>query len=1163
MGLGVGFGTLNRIAGLLSGLGAAILLQVMAVQAGAQPAPRQAEGERPAAAAAAAEPGGTDRLPGEFLILNNVEDFSDFLKKLKQPDWIFMRPGPSPRVTTVGDVKPPTETAPRSHVMSSVKIRGQLDESLAELTIDLELALLEKGPVWIPLGIESPVVTSAREGERELILRSTGQDHWDVLLEGAGAHRLSLALERPVTVNPDRRRMELAIPMAPSTSLELDVPRVVRDVDLGTGESVGKSTLSGGKGTRLTAHVSPRSRLTLDWSDEANSGGGAAPLLSTQVEMTIDANPESITTQSSWIIRCVRGTARRLEVQLDEADVVPRVKLEDQYLPAAIERNVLTIPLGEPLRVGETRRLFMETRRAFPPGPSKFYTFSGYPLLNAAEQSGAIAIHPAPNLWINLTSTQGLRRIDPANLPSRLRTYPGTSHAFLFLDQPFKLGIGVETSPPLFQTETVTRVDLDGEIAKVGTDIKVHQVRGRLFEIDLAVPAGMQLLSIGPPDIAGPAAPVPESARSGTKEPSSEARQVLRVPLTEAARNQNSFTLRLRGQEPISKTGELKLGLFAPLGGVGASSTVSLFADDTVSIEVVEPPEKPDTKRDPVFRIQPPDERPGGLLAALNRAPLVVLKSHQSPTRLTGRLTRHPRVVNYDTRVSAQVAPRWIDVRQVADVGVQHGSIRSLVVRVPVARADLWQVQAKETIRREELETPPDQRDAKRFRLTFDPPVADRSSLTFSFRVQTPAARDGEAKVSTVIPWVTLEESTPRSTIVEVTAAPGLRAGPAGEGWTKLDAEDGGRAASTAVAAYRLDQPDRAPAGFPLQAQVLERVTLPALVVPRALLRTVLGTENGSRTHAWYWVESHPSQISFRLPDGAQWIRARIDGRVTDQVERDPAGAGFILSLPVESESKPVLLEVEYQAKREPAGRVLPPELPAEAAILQTLWEVQVPWSHAVVGVPDGWEDENAWYWDVYVWKRRPGNSSAILLAWVSGSPESPANPDETLARDPDDTHSYLFGRSDQAVPLRPWVVSRALMVAVCSGVVLLAGFYLMFFQSHVRLVWAGAATLGLLAAIFAHPSALLLVLQSAVSGLVLVLLGLLIQNLVERARARHAPAQAAAAGPAAAQPPSLSSVGSDDSTAIRGRVSSTMDYAPPADLPARAEASRGSRIIP
>jgi hypothetical protein len=300
------------------------------------------------------------------------------------------------------------------------------------------------------------------------------------------------------------------------------------------------------------------------------------------------------------------------------------------------------------------------------------------------------------------------------------------------------------------------------------------------------------------------------------------------------------------------------------------------------------------------------------------------------------------------------------------------------------------------------------------------------------------------------------------------------------------------------------------------------------------------------------------------LPQGAQWIRSRIDGRVTEQLERDPSGASYVLSLPPESQSKPVLIEIEYQAKGEQAARVLtPPELSEGAVILQSLWEVHVPWSQAILGVPDGWADENEWYWDVYVWRRRPSSSFARLLAWVSGSAAPVSGSDESLEQQQDDSHSYLFGRSGRPALMGPWLVSRALVVAICSGSVLLLGFYLMFFKAQFALVWTALAVLGLLAACFAHSSAVLLVLQSAVSGLVLALLGLLIQALIERTKSAAPPA---GAGPPSATTPlplSPTGVGSDDSTAIRARTSSTMDYVPPLNLPAEPESARGSQIVP
>ncbi len=232
---------------------------------------------------------------------------------------------------------------------------------------------------------------------------------------------MRLALKVPVSSSLGRTRLALAIPEAASTSLELEIPHPVQDVEVGPAGTLSRTAIAGGKGTRITAHLSPRSRLIVDWTDEAGSGAPAPPLLATQVEISIDADLEAVTTRSSWVVRCVRGIARKLEIRIDEQDVVQTLKLDDQFLVAGIEHDLLSIPLGEAMRPGMTHHLVMETRRAFPIAAPRTYAFSGFPLGNAAEQSGAIGITQAANLWVQVKAAQGLHRIDPRELPTELR----------------------------------------------------------------------------------------------------------------------------------------------------------------------------------------------------------------------------------------------------------------------------------------------------------------------------------------------------------------------------------------------------------------------------------------------------------------------------------------------------------------------------------------------------------------------------------------------------------------------------------------------------------------------------------------------------------------------------------------------------------------------
>jgi hypothetical protein len=1104
-------------------------------------------------------------LRDQVIILNNAADLEALLRKLRQPDVILIRPDPS-GASGMDRSSSPTTTKSPTHVYNSVRISGRIENELAELSLELELETLASGSVWVPIGIESPIITSAREGDRELRLRKGAKGVWEANLGSAGKHRLQLSFNAPIKANGDRKSLAVAIPAAPATYLELDIPRPIYEVDLGTGEAIGKTPLSSGKGSRLSAYLFPRSKLNLSWTEEAQTGAPPTPLLTAQVEMAIDADAEAITTRSAWVIRCVRGVARRIEIRLDEQDVVTKSQLDDQFLVPSIERNILTIPLGEQLRAGETRRLTLETRRSLSPSSSRVFTFSGFPLANAVEQFGAIGVTQSANLWVSVNTARDLRRIDPRDLPTRLSARPGTSLAFQFLDQPFNLELAVEKSPPLYRSDSRTQLSMESDTVHVRTDLEIQKVRGQLFEIEALVPAGLQLLSVGPPELVESANPIPEPTPPTQTGPTKSPSHVLRIHLTPQGRDQKNLRISLSGRERIPSEGPVAIGFFGPRDGVSTTSTISLLAERDVTFEMEEGALPGAGSSQPVFkRLNPVDRSAsGGFVQRVS--PVLEVRSSQNPVYLRGRLRRHERTISHETRMVARVNRRAVDVRQETRLQVQYGVISTLTIRVPFPRPDLWQVQAKEAVRREELRREAD--GMHRYRLTFDPPIVGTETLAFLYQFPLERPLTSGNAVESGFRGILIEEGTPASTTVELTAESGIKVSASDEAWTSVSTTEEEAADGAAPREFHTSLTEGRPPRFAFTARMVEQVPVPTLVAPRVLLRTFVGHDSQSRTHAWYWIETQESYFSFQLPEGSRWIRSRIDGQIADRLEVDASGSGCRINLPSGAQSKAVLVEIEYQSIG-PQRQVGwdPPRLQDGAEVMQVLWEFQVPWNQAILGVPDGWNDDNEWYWDFYVWKRRPWRSFTRLVEWVSGtSGGTAASLESALSDEQGDTHSYLFGRAGHPVPIRLWVISRAWIVAVCSGSVLAVGFLLLFSRLSFRLLWLGISILALVAASFAHPSTLLVVVQSAVSGFVLVFLGLMIQRVIERPRTAAPGPSTAGVLPGqvsqASSPGGSPGVGSDDSTAVRVRVSSTMDYVPaPMTVAPDPESSRGTGV--
>ncbi|WP_165073948.1 hypothetical protein [Paludisphaera rhizosphaerae] len=1077
------------------------------------------------------------RWPKEVVVLEGAADAAEFWKKLDAPDWIVARPaaGRAEAGTAV-------EVAP---IIDAVHVKGTVEGEDARVELAIDCTLVAEGPVWVPLKIDVPVVLSAREGDREVRLqRRVEGGSWEAWLEGVGSHRLRIRATVPIRVGAERRTLELAIPEAPATSFDLILPRRSIDVDLGRGEPpVAPSAVEGGEGVRVAAHVRPHSPLVVSWNEEAG-GPRAAPLLSAQIEMAVDVDSEGVAVRSSWAISCARGIARSLQIRLHDDETVTRLQLNEQYPTPSVDHagggNLLTIPLAEPMRPGEpSRRLVLETRR--PTIGSKVLDLSGYPLADAGEQTGFIGATHGPNLFVNVLKSQGVRRIDPRDLPTALKGKPGTTLALQFLEQPFALSLGVEESPPLYRADVSARLFLEPDGVRNDTTLEIRWVRGSLFEIDVAVPPDLKVVSVGPPELVETVTPPQPSTAAGEE-------RVLRVRLTPQARDRRPFVLKLTGRQPAPTPGDVRLGLFAPRGAVATTAVYAVNAGREVALEPVDE----SLVRDTAAESPPAQTDAAG-------TPTLSLRSGRNPTTLDLRLERRTREVRRETRLFARVSRRGVELRQETHLRVRHGAVAALDVVVPAGVSSRWEASdGQKPIRTEDLDGPVD--GPRRSRLLLDRPIVDSATLTFQFRLPFARPLDDSSPTALKIPWLTVEPGQPGPCLVELAIDPDVEVVVADPAWTKQDE-------TPEVRAFRLERDD-ADDGLAASARMVEAVPLPLVVAPRAFIRSSLDAGGDLRVRAWYAVESHPATLTVALPSGARWLRARIDGRAVDRIDAGGDGATSRIDLPSDAVSRPVLLDLEYHAPAAAVGRSwAPPALLDGAEVLQTYWLAEFPSGFVAAGPPRGWADENRWGWDLYSWTRRPVAGAAKLAAWAAGPSPPPGVLDDALDAD-DAVRGVLFSRTGPPTPLSLWVVSRLWALIGGSTLSLLAVLGLAYFPKAAPWIVGGAVAAGLAAVLLLPFAAPALAVQVVAIGLGMGLLALRLRPRESRETTAPTSGRTGSTSGVAVDSSRRSSlgVGSDESTAIRVRTTSTTDYltlppAPERDADAPVSSRRESGL--
>jgi hypothetical protein len=986
------------------------------------------------------------------------------------------------------------QLGPRKPVTpTSCILKGQYTRDLVSFTAEFAFRTDRPNAV-VALGCHPGAPTAVRLDEHLPVLLPPADDGYVIQVEAPGEHHVTLEFKLAVQARGAERRIELGLPRAAITTLEIDLPPAVRKVRFGSQPPRPRPADN-------RYNLGPADRLDLAW-EEPLPGPAGPPLLEADAQVAVRVDEVFVTTEAKLTLRTRRGQVNQWHLLVPPQATVQHEGARDVEIdPPGPKGPRRTVRLKEPS--AEDLHLIVQVRQ---PRAARRVPIGPFVVLDTVRQWGNITVS-APSDVRLVYHRHG--DVSQRELTEDLRPDANTRAAFTYWNvpapanptqlPPAPLELEVEALQGAVEARVAHTIQLPepGKLLSVATRLELTPVRARVDRVDVQLPAGYRYDSA-----AGPPAQLVERVEvdPGTnvariflaegKDQAFELKVACHVPLRPGAQQAALDLPRLL--QAFDRTGPTPRAI--PLLDRGGQLVV--HAPEELELTVHGPGLEAGVASGLTRRL------PGEYAWSTERAPLhadlswrphpvdavadVVLTGYRARIRHRVRI-RFPDVPS--TRVVLDLPPLLArrlaaasGLRAVEEAGLKVTGGRLLGPETPDGTA--WLVALEKPSGSEHI-------------LTLDYVVVLRSDPEAGRRPPTVDSRCVEVPLAWPLQAGQVE------TRVRLWCAEGLQPSVAGPGW------------DVSPWTELADEPDNVPILVlrtrqkrPLALWLRESAGA-SVVVERALFRVVV-SEGGLQTYRADY------RLSKLLPGvlAVDWpatpagldLHVRLDGRpvrVTDKgLDLEPYV--FVGDEPLQVR-QPHFLAITYKLPGErPSApwdmqtRLVPPVLKGDVLYHEVRWQVELPAGWVVVDHGGGQFAEQKWGWRGRLLGPRPAVSAADLERWFGGFLEGGEPPHSTpkISAEPS-----LVCWQVQPQTLRVTHLPTQGWLLTCSLAFVVIGLALFWVPLPRGVFWAALAALGLAVALGAvlDPQVVAAIAFGCEPGLVVVLFVLGLQWLLHR----------------------------------------------------------------
>lgn len=1024
------------------------------------------------------------------------------VESFKPGDWLYL-PGengklqPAPAVDVAEFLRWREKGKPEERPLysfSNVSITGTASDDTATVTVSLSLQILDPDEwVRVPLGLNEgdlrefehrfePAKTSkvSKTDGREAFASFDGRGGYDWWFKGQGQHALDLEMTVELRKTSGMRRLQLAVPSAASSYLQLNLPISKERLSLETVVAGAHKVHAREKNQTEVELFRLGPRLDFAWRTLPDTRQ-VETQLSAETLLRVEPTVDSILLQARQFIEPLQGSMSEVEISLPKDFAVLELNLDGEpyRVMGGFEDGSESVKIELP--AATTSRIRLDWILQAPWPGSGQVVVEGFQVGDSLGQKGKMEIVGLEGYRIVKRSATNVVRINARELLG-----PGPIFsAYQFGAEPFQLALGLQQIEPSYSVRPHLFLKMGEKQIEMLLDLELDVFRGVVQTLEMDWPGfEEQGWAIDEATLPGEVEQIerdPETGRTAFQ-------------LAKRIGQGTTFRLPIRARRELTGMMEQKFPLTLPR---------AIAPNRLPTVVVVTNQENVETRFTPAggTETQP-------LHASLTEEVDLLLEEAGMRDFLGRRrqdflvpsaehgfaveVLTHPQSIESEGRVRIFVSEGEANVRQTLQYNVEYEPASKLSIAVPAsfpasAGFFLGEVPLPLEWIGPEDETP---REA---RLTLPEPMLNAFEIIAEYKLSEKGAEARQIKIP-LVRSLDAQNAPVRLEFVsdyqpEVTVSESA--------WTKT-------ADPELAHVWTSSKPGDV---VTIQWTPRRESDIQSFTVRSSQIRSVVQRQGQIYSVAEYQFGEAPEELLISLspeeirPDAFYWNGEQLS---VDQVGETESGSGlFRLQLPDSglTQSAPASLAVAYHT---PNGVVLnwhqdfelaAPAFPGDVWMEKTVWDVTLPVDQHMFSPPGDFAPEFSWTRQGFFWSRVPGGSSADSASWT-GFPDSRAS--ELF---PSEGNTYRFSYVGPTPTLRFSSMNRSMVVLFGAGLALLCGFVLLKIPAtrNVLTVLFVLFAFALAGVWYAAPMRLLI--QPAFLGLLLAVVAVLLDSSFKRGR--------------------------------------------------------------